>query len=937
MNLKVKPYPEISLFNKPFARSTLSIYPSFICRKLTNSIKEILGELIMNSEKIKFLTKNKTMTTVALILMLAFPAFAALSTANAHSPAWTIPTWAFISVQPNPVGVGQVAYINFWIDKVPATANGAYGDRWQGFTIKITKPDGTTQNLGPFKSDDVGGANAEFTPTQVGSYSIQFSFPGQTMTAGALNPNGQITNQQSIGDYYQPSTSKSVTLLAQANPVYVVPDNPLPDGYWQRPIFAENTPWYSISGNWLGGGLGGNAGCLYNATSNYAPFTTLPSTSHIVWTSPYAPGGLIGGEYGDNQVDSNFYSTAQYECKFAGITINGVLYHVIIPGSNVNQYGWVAQDLRTGKTLWTKDTNAWLRMGQIFDYVSPNQFGGIAYLWSVETTVAPNTGATFGMYDAMNGKWILNIVNATTPTWTYGPAGELLGYWIDSTTKTMNMWNSTLAILKGPSGTGDRLNWRWQPSQGASIAWKNGIEWSVPMVTNMTASNGTTVDIDKAYAESAGVGNPLLISRIGEVILVTNIAGPQTAFNQPGYIITEGYSPTTGKLLWGPLNQSQAPFCRLSQSSMGSGVWTIFEYESQSLTAYSTTTGQKLWGPISIAQSETPWGYYITQSIIAYDSVFISDFGGYVHCLDLKTGAIKWTWNTGSSGYETPYGRWTLANILTIADNKLVVMGGHLYSPPLFHGGRFYVINTTSGNLIWSAPSFAITNAGNGLVSDGYLVVPNAYDNQLYCYNKGQSATSITIQNDVISTGNAVLIKGTVSDQSPGDTCLGIPAAGTPAISDDSMTPWMEYLYMQHPMPTNATGVPVRLIAVDPNGNTQDIGTVTTNIKGNYFVSWTPPVSGLYTVTATFEGTNSYYKSDAQTAFVVSEAPSTSPAITPSIAPTIAPTVEPTATTSPSPVPNTGSALGTEVYIAIAAAAVIAVVVAAALLLRKRK
>ncbi len=38
--------------------------------------------------------------------------------------------------------------------------------------------------------------------------------------------------------------------------------------------------------------------------------------------------------------------------------------------------------------------------------------------------------------------------------------------------------------------------------------------------------------------------------------------------------------------------------------------------------------------------------------------------------------------------------------------------------------------------------------------------------------------------------GTSVMITGSVTDQSPG-------AAGTPAISDEDMSAWMEYMYVQ--------------------------------------------------------------------------------------------------------------------------------------------
>ncbi len=897
---------------------------------------------------------KKTPFAIALILMLTFSGLLAIiPAANAHTPPWTISTYAFISIQPNPVGLSQEVFVNFWIDKVPATANGAYGDRWQNFTVTVTKPDGNKVVLGPFVSDDVGGSHTTYIPDQLGSYSFVFNFPGQIIAGANPAPGGFIFNSQQVGDIYQPSTSRTVVITVQQDQIQPFPATPLPEGYWQRPIFAENTNWYTISGNWLGAGP-------YNATSNFNPYTTAPNTGHIVWTKPYAPGGLIGGEFGGSEVNSNYYSTAQYETKFAPIIMNGVLYYTLVPGSQTSPEGWVAVDLRTGQTVWTytpvpsipgpgastavfASPNATtLLRGQLLDFVSPNQFGALAYLWTNEPTVTPNTGSTYGMYDAMTGNWILNIVNGTGATFvsdtsqTGGGQGNLLGYYINSTDMTLNMWNSTRAIIRGPAGTGDLNNWLWRPQQGGSIPWQYGIQWSVPLTTTMTASNGSTVNINAAYAESAGVASPLAISKIADTIIVTNIPGPTIGFQQPGYIVSEGYSLATGQLLWGPLNQTQTPWCRLSMAAAGNGVFAIFTFETQSFSGYSTSTGQKLWGPVSIAQAEVPWGYYVTNAIIANGNLYSADFGGYVNCLDVNSGTIKWTSNTGSSGYETPYGVWPLVNLELFADGKLYLMGGHLYSPPLFHGGELYCYDGTSGTLLWSEPSFAITNGANAAIADGYLVVPNAYDNQLYCYGKGQSATTVTATPGV---GNVITIQGTVTDQSQGQTCLGIPAAGTPAISDDSMSTWMEYLYMQQPKPTTATGVPVHLTAIDPNGNTQEIDTVTSDVNGHFGLMYTPPVPGYYTITATFAGSNSYYSSSAETGIGVSAAPAAS--VTPTSTPTTTPptTVTPSAiaTSTPTSAPPPTAQTPVALYVAIAAAIVIIAIVAAALVLRRRK
>jgi hypothetical protein len=120
-----------------------------------------------------------------------------------------------------------------------------------------------------------------------------------------------------------------------------------------------------------------------------------------------------------------------------------------------------------------------------------------------------------------------------------------------------------------------------------------------------------------------------------------------------------------------------------------------------------------------------------------------------------------------------------------------------------------------------------------------------------------------------INNPTQVLISGTVTDQSPGQTGLGIPAAGTPAISDASMSKWMEYLYMQQLKPTNATGVPVSIDAIDPNGNQVHLGDTHSNANGQYAFladqSMLTAGAGIYTISATFSGSNSYFSSSAET------------------------------------------------------------------------
>ena len=135
----------------------------------------------------KIVKKILTATTILLIISMVATAAIPLSKA-ALFPGTTIPTWAYLEVVPDQIGLGQNALLVMWIDKPPPTASGILGDRWIDMTIEIVKPDGSKVTLGPFKSDDAGGYTAVYTPTELGTYTAQMKFPGETMTGEQGNP-----------------------------------------------------------------------------------------------------------------------------------------------------------------------------------------------------------------------------------------------------------------------------------------------------------------------------------------------------------------------------------------------------------------------------------------------------------------------------------------------------------------------------------------------------------------------------------------------------------------------------------------------------------------------------------------------------------------------------------------------------------------------------
>ena len=875
-------------------------------------------------KKMKF--RNKIFSTIVLALTLMIPAaMASMQIATAHTPPLNVPTDAFLNVAPNPIGVGQTATLTFWLNTPPPTANGNYGDRWQGFTITVTKPDGTTQTLGPYKSDPVGSGYAFYTPDQTGNYVFQFNFPGQLLSGANPPP---VPNSYSlsafVNDTFLPSSSPKLTVVVQQQAVQQYPSAQLPTDYWQRPINANNREWFAIGGNWLLSG--------YDSTGqSYNPFTTGPDSAHILWTKPLAFGGILGGSFGGGGT-SSYYNGLSYETKFPNpVIIQGQLYYNQYPTTryaNMDVYplGYNCVDLRTGKTIFTANTT--VTFGQILDWVSPNQYGGVAYLWGYN---GASNGVTSTWYcsDAFSGNLLFRMTNVPSGTMTMDNQGDILIYTLNNAGGWLSMWNSSLAVSNYwttlfNNGTITQANYyyNWRPPTGSVVDARVGIQWNVTVTKYSLPSAQSISKID--YADG--------------VLLATT--GGSNAQN-PGYEMEIGYSTTTGQQLW--VQNRTLPVGMDMFGIMGaasSGVYTEYIENTMQWYCYSILTGNLIWGP-SVPYS-LAWGFYQQGSVIAYGCLYTSAWDGTIHCYNITNGKNLWNTYTGSSGFETAYGDYPLAMGFAVADGKVYASQGHTHLQPLFRNASVVCVDAYSGNLLWSSLGWI----QGPVIADGILVGFNNYDGQLYAFGKGRTATTVSTQTFAAPQGTPVLLQGTVTDQSPGQTCLGVPAAGTPAISDANMTAWMAYLYEQQPKPANAVGVKVHLTAVDPNNNFQDIGYVTSDATGNYKMQWTPPVPGVYTITATFAGSNSYYSSTAETGLIVSQATpapniviTAAPATaTPAPANTPAPSSVVTVAPTPSPVvvPPT-SAVPTTTYVAIGVAVILVVAVAAALIIRRRK
>ena len=89
-----------------------------------------------------------------------------------------IPTWAFSTISPNPVGVGQQFTIVIFNPQVPYQSQDTNDVRYK-YHVVITKPDGTTETLpssGSITSDATGTTYTTYTPETIGNYTVMVVF-----------------------------------------------------------------------------------------------------------------------------------------------------------------------------------------------------------------------------------------------------------------------------------------------------------------------------------------------------------------------------------------------------------------------------------------------------------------------------------------------------------------------------------------------------------------------------------------------------------------------------------------------------------------------------------------------------------------------------------------------------------------------------------------
>jgi hypothetical protein len=801
----------------------------------------------------------------ATLIILAFVvSIVPITQVKAQTATPTLKTYPVCDAVPDPVGLGQDVLVKFGI----LQQAGAVEQGWTGVTVSVVKPDNTTETLGPFRTDSTGSSFTLYTPEQIGTYYLTTHFPEQTNPVGFFSYEANVFIAE--GTIMEASTSPTVTLTVQQEPLTDYPGHALPTEYWTRPIDDQLREWYSISGNWVG---------VPDANNNYWVSNGLynddaPETAHVLWANPLTTGGLAGGLIGDPLVPAGSETGDAYEGKFPGsIILNGILYYQRTDTRAEQAPAIIAVDLHTGEQ-WMFRNNTILSFGQIFYFNSYNSDGVFTYVWSV-------SGTTYTAYDPFTGNQQIQIKNVPSGVRTYGPSGEILIYIMDYTHGWMALWNSTdCGLQNAVIGTPDYGSWGNTAHGNALGPGLDGtnprcITWNVSIPAGLSASTSFFAPILKVYPDR--VMSMVFNQSQVEVWALSTTAGSR------GHLIFDKTWQAPAEWVEGSNTINYVG----ATSQVTNGVIALWDKELQKHYAFSTETGDYLWQTDSeIYLDAYGWGNAEHTWYFAYDHLYSVGVGGIIYAYNLATGHTDWTYAMSDPFNEPVTGENWWGWIDLITDGKIYVGTlEHSAENPIPRGGPYICLNATDGSVIWRVNGmFRETRwGGNGIIGDSIIATMDTYDQRVYAIGKGPSAITLAASPKVSVEGSSILVEGMVTDISPGTAKYAATARfpnGVPAVSDESMSDWMLYVYKQFERPNNATGVPVSIDVLDTNGNYRNIGTTTSDINGAYSFSWVPDIPGKYTVFATFAGSKSYYASSTESAFVVDSAPRASTAPT---------------------------------------------------------
>ena len=564
--------------------------------------------------------------------------------ASAHTPTWGIPTYPYITCAPNPVGVNQ--QVNVFLFLTNYFYSSAYTNtyRFHNYKLTITSPSNivTTQTFETV-TDTTSAIGTTFTPTEIGTYTLNFTYPGQTITV-----NDQPIGSEYVNDTFLASSAQT-TLIVQEEPIpAAITSYPLPTEYWTRPIYGENTDWWSISSNWLGltapnyGGWTSTgadaAGGAYNGMATYPGDAVGSQTSHIMWTKELQSGGVVGGNT-YSIAGQTYFDGSAYLIRYSNpIILDGMLYYTEPLGFSNTGYAMmtasgygptVCVDLRTGEQIWSRTDVPALSMGLMMNVQTQNQHGVCPPI------IIAMSGTTWMGYDGDTGNWLFNVTNvpsypsgtfavATNAARVMGPDGEYLNYIFSNLGNSTNpkwylaQWNSTKVFLDDSSNQVS-----FTGIKDGSI--KTRYDWNIS-----TPYNEKTLTVVGANYGDGILAYSGTMPSNGENM---NFATPSQTDYTYYFINLNSSKGAIGSILWSKTLSPPANNYTVVSSGIDwvSRVFLQSYKEATQWVAYSLNDGSHLW----TSEPQTAFDYYGSTSAgvlsgqIAYGKLYSSGMGRY--------------------------------------------------------------------------------------------------------------------------------------------------------------------------------------------------------------------------------------------------------------------------------------------------------------------
>jgi hypothetical protein len=778
---------------------------------------------------------NKKIAISLITLFLIATVAAVVPKGTAEDRYYTSYVYVATGTGNRPIGLGDSILLVAWTADMPPdigelsgyvqSPSGRAG--WHDMEIKVWDPDNATEILDMPYSDPVGANYITYTPTKVGTYTIQALFPytEKTIVMGIVS--GGSTYE--TGDTYTYSAAVSPTttfeVVEEAQPKWI--ESPLVGAYWTRPLNDAAREWYTLAGNWLGGSAnvwppgsaGGNVG-------SYA-YGDGPESAHLLWSKPFYIGGIMDERYGDIN-----FATAHYQgTQFSPTMIVDGKIHWSPYMTHAGSKGWEIIDLYTGETLF-KDYNA-IRPNQATNYLyeSPNQHGGFLYLWetgggggfffggggtpvqvpeiikvssakqktagylptrtanfqTINRTATPiSLGTVYKMIDAYTLNTVCYIANVSTSgTSVYGKDGSMLRYSTTNygTSEAPNyycrVWNASAGtMVASQSGTG---SWQWRPA-GGDFGAENPY-FGAPFFSSFSQDYNIVHDGNQMWWQNfsipniAGSGVSIQAIREGEYMVVGR-NGQNTAEGvDQGWMMGISLAEENkGSQLW--KTTFTPPFVDITKNITVAGMFTggfsmMGVYPEDMIMLFGESKQNKVWCySLETGQElwvtedgEIPqyWFYSDSVAVINHKVLIYGGYAGTIIAKDPQNGTTLWRYDAEGIGEESPYGNYPIS-ITAVSNDKLYSMSWeHSYTHPIVRGYTLKCINLTDGTEIWGGLDWGT----GGAMADGILVSSNSLDNMIYAYGRGPSATTVTTSPMVSVHGSSVMITGTVTDQTP--------------------------------------------------------------------------------------------------------------------------------------------------------------------------